>query len=124
MTLITDYTSFADAQTHCTKERLWELFDGDRENMNIAHECVDRHPRDRVAVRIAQADGGSESITFGELSDWSGRYANYLRAQGIGPGERVALLAQEAGFRRVLTARGASDAAMLSALVRGDTAGR
>ncbi len=94
MPLLTEYTSFADAQSHCSKDRLWELFDGSRESINIAHECVDRHPRDRMAVRIALAGGGSESITFGELSDWSGRYANYLRAQGIGPGERVALMVE------------------------------
>ncbi|MBT4490630.1 MAG: AMP-binding protein [Rhodospirillaceae bacterium] len=94
MPLLTEYTSFADAQTHCSKERLWELFDGSRDSINIAHECIDRHPRDRVAVRIALAAGGSESITFGELSDWAGRYANYLRAQGIGPGERVALMVE------------------------------
>ena len=23
--------------------KLWELFDGDRERLNIAHECIDRH---------------------------------------------------------------------------------
>jgi acetyl-CoA synthetase len=94
MPLITEYTSFADAQAHCSKERLWELFDGSRESINITYECIDRHPRDQVAVRIALATGGSESFTFGELSDWSGRYANYLRAQGIGPGERVALMVE------------------------------
>ena len=94
MPLLTDYTSFADAQKHCSKERLWELFDGDREALNIAHECIERHPRDRVAVRIALAEGGSESYTFGEISDWSGRYANYLRAQDIAPGERVALMVE------------------------------
>ncbi len=94
MPLITEYTSYADAQKYCSKERLWELFDGSREAINIAHECIDRHPRDRVAVQIAIAEGGSQSITFGELSDWSGRYANYLRARGIGPGERVALMVE------------------------------
>ena len=94
MPLITEYTSFADAQAHCSKERLWELFDGNREAINITHECVDRHPPDRVAVRIANADGSAETITFGELSDWSGRYANYLRARGIAAGERVALMVE------------------------------
>ena len=90
--MLTDYTSYADAQRYCSKERLWELFDGDRASLNIAHECLDRHPRDRVAVRIAIATGGSESFTYGELSDWSGRFANYLREQGITPGDRVALM--------------------------------
>ena len=94
MPLLTDYGSYADAQRYCSKERLWDLFDGERAHLNIAHECLGRHPRDRVAVRIAMATGGSESFTFGELSDWSGRYANYLRAQGIAPGDRVALMVE------------------------------
>jgi acetyl-CoA synthetase len=94
MILLTDYSTYADAQRHCSKDRLWELFDGGRADLNIAHECLDRHPRDRVAVRIAIAQGGSESFTYGELSDWSGRYANYLRAQGIAPGDRVALMVE------------------------------
>ena len=92
MPMLTDYSSYADAQRHCSKERLWELFDGDRANLNIAHECLDRHPRERLAVRIALAEGGSESFRYGELSDWSGRFANYLRALGIAPGDRVALM--------------------------------
>ena len=94
MSKLTDYTSYADAQRHCSKDALWELFDGDRTALNITHECLERHPRDRVAVRIALADGGAESYTFGELSDWSGRYANFLRAKGIAPGERVALMVE------------------------------
>ena len=94
MSLITEYTTFEDAQKYCSKQKLWELFDGTRESINIAHECVDRHPREQIAVQIAIADGGSESITFGELSDWSGRYANYVRSRGIRPGERVALMVE------------------------------
>jgi len=94
MPKLSEYTSFADAQRFCTKEAMWDLFDGDRGAINIAHECLERHPRDRVAVRVALAEGGSESYTFGELSDWSGRYANFLRAKGIAPGERVALMVE------------------------------
>ena len=91
MSLITEYTSFEDAQKYYAKEKLWELFDGTRESINIAHECVDRHPREQIAVQIAIDDGGSEIITFGELSDWSGRYANYIRSRGIQAGERCPL---------------------------------
>ena len=94
MPMLTDYTSYADAQRHCSKDTLWALFDGDRTALNITHECLERHPRDRVAVRIALAEGGSESYSFGELSDWSGRYANFLYAKGIAPGERVALMVE------------------------------
>ena len=46
VTSLTDYTSYADAQRHFAPARLWELFDGDRERLNIAHECIDRHAAD------------------------------------------------------------------------------
>jgi len=92
MARLTDYTSYADAQAHFSKEALWALFDGDRRQLNIACECLDRHPREQIAVRIAHADGGSEAHGFGALADGAGRFANYLRGRGIGPGERVAIM--------------------------------
>ena len=58
MQRLTDFTSYADALTHYSKDALWALFDGDRDNFNIAHECVDRHAAgDRTALRIAHASG-------------------------------------------------------------------
>ena len=38
-------------------DRLWERFDGNRERMNIAHECLDRHRQRGNAVSIKFADG-------------------------------------------------------------------
>ena len=38
MDKLTDFTSFADAQGRHSTPRLWELFDGNRERLNIAHE--------------------------------------------------------------------------------------
>jgi acetyl-CoA synthetase len=61
--------------------------------LNIAHECVDRHATPgRVAVRVAHADGRDETITFEELSAWSSRFAHWLAARGIAPGDRVAIM--------------------------------
>ena len=58
MTRLTDYTTYADAHRHFSGAGLWELFDGNREALNIAHECVDRHAATgRVAIRVAHADG-------------------------------------------------------------------
>jgi len=87
-----DYTSYADAQRHFSSAKLWELFDGDRDRLNIGHECLDRHAADRVAVRLAHADGRDEALGFGELAQGSSRFAHFLAARGIAAGDRVALM--------------------------------
>src|SRR5215467_6247383 len=95
MATLTDHISYADAQRLCSPARLWELFDGDRQRLNIGHECVDRHPADRPAVRIVHAPergGHDEILTFGALAAWSGRFAHYLADQGVAPSERVGIM--------------------------------
>src|ERR1700749_401472 len=90
---LTDYVSYGDAQREFSSARLWDLFDGNRERLNIAHECVDRHAAPgRVALRVAHADGRDETITFTELAAWSARFAHWLAAEGIQPGDRVAIM--------------------------------
>jgi acetyl-CoA synthetase len=92
MARLTDYVSYADAQAHFSRDKLWELFDGGPDWLNIGHECLDRHRARGVAVRIAQADGRDEAYSFAELSDWSSRFAHWLVGRGIRPGERVAIM--------------------------------
>jgi len=92
MIRLTDFSTYADAQRHCSKDALWALFDGDREHFNITHECLDRHPRDAVAVHVIKAEGGIDSYTFGELSDGANRFANHLRTRGLRPGDGVAVM--------------------------------
>ncbi len=94
VTLLTDYTSYADAHRHFAPARLWELFDGDRDRLNIAHECIDRHATDprRIAIRIAHADGRDEAITFRTIADESSRCAHWLADIGVAPGDRVAIM--------------------------------
>jgi acetyl-CoA synthetase len=95
MAKLIDYTSWADAQKHYSSQKLWELFDGDRKTFNIAHECVDRHAADdpdRTAVIVVNAKGGEEAISFRQLASLSNRFANFLVAQGIEPGDRVAIM--------------------------------
>ena len=88
---LTDRTSYADAQALFSRAALWDLVEGDRERLNIAHECVDRHPPERTAVRIAFADGRDEAYTFGEIAAWSSRFAHFLGREGVRAGERVAI---------------------------------
>jgi acetyl-CoA synthetase len=91
---LTEFADYADAQREFSMARLWELFDGNRDGLNIAHECIDRHasPADRVAVRIAHADGRDESLTFRDIAERSSQFAHWLSARGIGPGDRVAIM--------------------------------
>ena len=93
MKRLTDFFSYADAQQQFSSDKLWELFDGNRESFNIAFECVDRHAQSgRDALIVAHVSGVDEIITFAELSADSSRFANELAARGVQPGERVAIM--------------------------------
>ena len=93
MTKLTEYTSYADAQKHWSPDKLWELFDGDRERLNIAHECIDRHvDGGRPAVILAHADGRDEILSFADIARESSQFAHYLAAQGVAKGDRVAVM--------------------------------
>ncbi len=107
---LTDYTSYADAQAHASSTALWELFDGDREHLNIAHECITRHAdgsgrqggeahagrlRDgsgRPAVRIAHADGRDEILSSDTIAAGAAQFAHWLDREGVQPGERIAFM--------------------------------
>jgi acetyl-CoA synthetase len=93
MTPLTDYTGYADAHRHFSSAALWSLFDGDRQSINIAVECLDRHAASgRVAVRVAHADGRDETLTFRDLSEWSARVAHWLTGRGVAARDRVAIM--------------------------------
>src|SRR5208283_3267476 len=89
-----EYTSYADAHRFADSAALWELFDGNREHLNIAHECINRHAdgSGRAAVRIARADGTDEILSFDEIAAGSARFAHWLVANGIQPGDRIAFM--------------------------------
>lgn len=93
MNRLTDFTSYADAQKHYSKDGLWKLFDGNRGHFNIANECIDRHvDGSNVALRVAHAGGTDEVITFEEVSRRSSQIAHFLTGKGIGKGDRVAVM--------------------------------
>jgi acetyl-CoA synthetase len=94
MAKLTDYTSYTDAQTHADSAALWHLFDGGREHLNIAHECMLRHAdgSGRTAVRIAHAGGADEILSFDQLAADSARFAHWLEHNGIQPGDRIAFM--------------------------------
>lgn len=94
MAQLTDYSSYADAQQFANSKALWELFDGDSEYLNIAGECIVRHANGsgRTAVRIAHADGADEILSFDDIAAGSARFAHWLVANGIQPGDRIAFM--------------------------------
>lgn len=92
MTNLTHYTSYADAQAHCSAAGLWELFDGDAQVMNIAHECIDRHVDAGEAVVLVRAAGDDDSISFRQISEASSRFAHFLVEEGVKAGDRVAVM--------------------------------
>src|SRR6266403_3253570 len=94
MAKLTEYTDYDDAQKLADARALWELFDGDREYLNIAHECISRHAdgSGRTAVRIAHADGNDKFLSFDEIAGGSSRFAYWLQENGIQPGDRIAFM--------------------------------
>jgi acetyl-CoA synthetase len=91
---LTEYTRYADAQKFADSRALWELFEGNRDYFNIAHECVSRHAdgSGRTAVRIAHADGTDKSLSFDQIAADSARFAHWLEQNGIQPGDRIAFM--------------------------------
>lgn len=92
MAMLTDFTGYADAQAQFSRERLWELFDGNEKELNIAHECIDRHAGSGLTVTILSKAGPDVVLTAAEIALWSNRFANFLLARGVRSGDRVAMM--------------------------------
>jgi acetyl-CoA synthetase len=59
--------------------------------INACVECCDRHiAPGKIALEWESADGRRASYTFEQMRDLSARFANYLKARGVGPGDVVA----------------------------------
>jgi acetyl-CoA synthetase len=86
---VSDYAAFRSA---FRIEDLAGQLSGELETgLNVCYECCDRHAAtDKVALYWEGKDGRSTTCTFAELQQSSARFANFLRARGIGPGDRVA----------------------------------
>lgn len=64
---------------------------GSLDALNACVECCDRHALPgRIALFWEGRDGSSASYTFCELQEQAARFANFLQAQGVGPGDCVA----------------------------------
>jgi acetyl-CoA synthetase len=59
---------------------------------NIAADVCDRHAREKLAMIHEDYEGNVRQVSWGELQDSSNRFANVLVANGVGRGDRVAML--------------------------------
>jgi acetyl-CoA synthetase len=59
----------------------------------MAVACCDRHAHDdnKIALIDVDEDGGVRRISFRQMLDWSRRFANVLKADGVQRGDRVAV---------------------------------
>jgi acetyl-CoA synthetase len=57
--------------------------------MNACIECCDRHDQGALALHWEGRDGASADYTFGQLKALSAKFANFLVAQGVKPGDRI-----------------------------------
>jgi len=87
-----EYKSNKEFRENFKLSERWEVFDGNRNNLNVAYECLDRHPKDRIAMRTKFADGRTETHTFGELSRLTSQFANMLERLGVNIGDSVAIV--------------------------------
>ena len=64
---------------------------GELTGLNACVECCDRHALPgRIALFWEGRQGASATYTFTELQEKAGRFANFLKAQGVKPGDTVA----------------------------------
>jgi acetyl-CoA synthetase len=87
-----EFKNYEDFITNYKPSQRWEFFDGNKTAFNIAHECVDRHPKEQTAINIVFADGHYESYTFGTLSRLTSQFANTMEKLGIKQGDAIALV--------------------------------
>ena len=62
--------------------------------LNVSYNCIDRHlvsSQHKTAIIFEGERGDTRYITYGELAEEVNKFANALRAQGVGKGDRVAI---------------------------------
>ena len=85
---------YVDAYKHFDLAALEaEVLDGRlNSGLNVCHEICDKWAvnSEKVVLYYETEDGGDGVLTFAELKQASARFANYLKSQGVGKGDRVA----------------------------------
>ncbi len=81
--------SLSDFDRICSEFR-WSIPD----RLNIAYQVCERHQQraGQVAIYYENASGNRASYNFGQLKQYSDRFANALSASGVVAGDRVAIV--------------------------------
>ena len=103
------YTQVKDVTYGSDKVEIKWFYDGE---LNVAHNCIDRHLEkraDQVAI-IWEGDDPSEDakITYRELHQHVCKFANVLKTQGVKKGDRVTIympMIPEAAYAMLACAR-------------------
>lgn len=86
-----DYETTRDGFSWGIARSLLDGFGADR--LNIAHEAVDRHVAgghgDQIALRWIATSGARTDVTYAQMQRETDRFANVLRALGLGKGDAV-----------------------------------
>jgi acetyl-CoA synthetase len=69
-------------------EHRWTVPD----RFNIAADVCDKHPRDKLAMVHEHFSGAVREVSWGDLQDLSGKFANLLSSLGVERGDRVAIV--------------------------------
>jgi acetyl-CoA synthetase len=69
----------------------WEIPERYNIGVDVCDKWADRDP-ERVALEWVLQSGATSRYSFGDLKGLSNRLANLLRANAVGPGDRVAIL--------------------------------
>ncbi|GLO15480.1 AMP-binding protein [Pseudomonas putida] len=84
-----DYAEAARAFDHA--KAATAALHGNLEALNACVECCDRHAGNgKLALIYEDRDGNSARYSFDQLKAQAARFANVLKAQGVGAGDRVA----------------------------------
>ena len=67
----------------------FQYFPGAKGNVSV--NCLDRHPKNRVALYYEREDGLKETWSYGDLTDATARFAAALQDLGVDKGDRVAI---------------------------------
>src|SRR4051794_8186438 len=62
------------------------------EHYNVAVDCCDKHPREKLAMVHEDPQGNVRRLAWGERQDMAARFAPRLQEAGVQKGDRVAFL--------------------------------